>query len=197
MIARSINEVTFEDIKQLLANQVREGRTIDYKRDLPGDADSDKIRFLADISSFANTSGGDLVFGIDEAGGVPVTILGLGLEDPDQAAARLDSIIRNGLEPRLPSLSIKPVSTEVGRWVIVLRIGQSWAAPHRVSLKDHSKFYGRNSTGKYPLDVGELRIAFTLSEAIADRIRNFRSERILKVVGDETPVPVLNGAKAI
>jgi hypothetical protein len=43
------------------------------------------------------------------------------------------------------------------------------------------KFYGRNSAGKYPPDVGELRTAFTLSETVAERIRNFRVDRIARL----------------
>jgi predicted HTH transcriptional regulator len=101
MIPKAIEQVTPEDILALIPNQVREGKSIDYKRDMIGDADSDKIRFLADVSSFANASGGDLVLGVDEKDGVPVAVPGVELDDPDRAIARLDNMIRSGLEPRL------------------------------------------------------------------------------------------------
>jgi len=39
---------------------------LDYKRDVPGESDQDKKEFLADISSFANATGGDLIYGVDE-----------------------------------------------------------------------------------------------------------------------------------
>lgn len=58
------------------SNAVSEGRTIDYKRELPGNSDGDKKEFLADVSSFANTSGGDLILGVDENAGVPIQITG-------------------------------------------------------------------------------------------------------------------------
>ena len=44
-----------------------EGRTLDYKRTLPGSTDEEKREFLADVSSFANAAGGDIVYGIDGA----------------------------------------------------------------------------------------------------------------------------------
>jgi hypothetical protein len=44
---------------------------------------------------------------------------------------------------------------------------RSWIAPHRVKAND--KFYGRNSKGKYPLDVSELRTAFMLSEQLTEK----------------------------
>ncbi|MCK5240903.1 ATP-binding protein [bacterium] len=48
----------------MISNQIQESRTIEYKESLPGNSDQDKREFLADISSFANAAGGDLLYGI-------------------------------------------------------------------------------------------------------------------------------------
>ena len=45
-----------------------------------------------------------------------------------------------------------------------------------------------NSAGKYPLDSTEIRAAFALSEALPERIRRFRDERLAKIIADEMPV---------
>jgi hypothetical protein len=45
--------------------------------------------------------------------------------------------------------------------------------------------------------VGELRTAFTLSESIATRIRDFRIDRIFKINAGETPVPVREGGRLV
>jgi len=82
MILKLLNAITEEDLQSLITNGVAEGRTIDYKRDLPGNSDGDKKEFLADVSSFANTGGGDLVFGMDEAGGLPTRIARDGRRGP-------------------------------------------------------------------------------------------------------------------
>jgi predicted HTH transcriptional regulator len=76
MIPKPFEAIAEDDVLALIANAVSEGRTIDYKRELPGNGDGDKKEFLADVSSFANTSGGDLVFGIDEVEGLPTRITG-------------------------------------------------------------------------------------------------------------------------
>ncbi|MEO6803124.1 MAG: ATP-binding protein [Granulicella sp.] len=83
MIPKALNAITEEDLQALITNGVAEGRTIDYKRDLPGNSDSDKKELLADVSPFANTGGGDLVFGMSEAGGLPTQITGTGAADLD------------------------------------------------------------------------------------------------------------------
>lgn len=66
-----------------------------------------------------------------------------------------------------------------------------------MKVQGHWRFYSRNSAGKYPLDVAELRIAFALSETTAARIRNFRMERLGMIVAGETPVPLDDGAKIV
>jgi hypothetical protein len=81
--------------------------------------------------------------------------------------------------------------------VIVIRIPRSFASPHMVTFKGHSRFYSRNSAGKYPLDVSELRTAFALSETTSERIRDFRIERLARVVAGETPVLLKEGAKIV
>ncbi len=101
MIPRPLNDITEADLAALIANGVAEGRTIDYKRSLPGNTDADKKEFLADTSSFANSGGGDLVFGMDEAAGLPTQIVGIQASDLDLEIRRLDSILAAGLSPRI------------------------------------------------------------------------------------------------
>src|SRR5258708_23922827 len=101
MISKRLEEIGEPDLDHLLANGVTEGKTIDYKKALPGNSDSDKKEFLADVSSFANTTGGDLLFGIDEEQGAPIAIPGLVLPDPDLEMRRLDSIICDVLGARI------------------------------------------------------------------------------------------------
>jgi predicted HTH transcriptional regulator len=87
MIPRPLNEVDEADLAALINNAVAEGRTIDYKRELPGTSDGAKKEFLADASSFANTSGGDLIFGMEENEGVPTRVIGLQVADIDLETA--------------------------------------------------------------------------------------------------------------
>lgn len=81
MIPKLLNDIVEDDLLALISNGVAEGRTIDYKRELPGSSDSAKKEFLADASSFANTIGGDLVFGMDEDQGLPTRLSGLQVAD--------------------------------------------------------------------------------------------------------------------
>jgi predicted HTH transcriptional regulator len=162
VIQKRLEEVTEGDLVALIENQVREGRTIDYKRELPGGNDASKKEFLADVSSFANTSGGDLIFGMEEVEALPTEIVGIQSGDLDRERQRLESMMASGLEPRI-RYEVKDVICEGGKRVLILRMDRSWSGPHRVVFQQSDRFWGRNSSGKYPLDVNELRAAFTLS----------------------------------
>jgi predicted HTH transcriptional regulator len=89
VIPTVLSRITINDFQNLVVNQVREGKTIDYKRDLIGNNDASKKEFLADVSSFANTIGGDLIIGIEEAAGVPAAINGVSPPDMDKEIQRL------------------------------------------------------------------------------------------------------------
>lgn len=175
--------LTKDDLDSLKENRVMESKTIEYKQKLPGGSDEDRRKFLEDVSSFANTSGGHIIYGIKDEEGEPKEICGLGRIDADSDISRLDSMIRNGIDPRISSIKINRVISEDDRsfTAIVMHIPKSWVAPHMVIYKNYSRFFARNSNGKYQLDVSEIRQAFLLSETVVEKIRNFRVDRITQV----------------
>jgi hypothetical protein len=62
MIPKSLDEISGNDLDQLVEQSVPESTTLEYKRELPGNSDQDKKEFLADLTALANTQGGDLIF---------------------------------------------------------------------------------------------------------------------------------------
>lgn len=194
---KSVNEITEEDLVALIENKKREGKDIDYKIKLISNSDGDKKEFLYDVSSFANASGGHLIIGMNEQDGLPITLNGFRNEDVDAEILRLENIIRNGIEPRISGIQIHPVSLTSGNVAIVIRIPRSWAMPHMVTYQGATKFYSRNSAGKYPLDVSEIRSLFSISESVNEKIKNFRIERISQITSGDTPVPLSGIAKIV
>lgn len=188
---KSQAEIDESDLQTLVDNRVPEGKTIEYKSILPGNANGDKKEFLADVSSFANAAGGDLLFGIEEQAGIPTTLTGIQIEDVDALKLRLEDMLHTGIDPRLPRVDIHPIAlvSKPSHYVLILHVQKSWFLLHRVIFNGHGHFYSRHSAGKYRLDVTELRTAFELLGTTAERIRDFRAERLSRIgVGEETPV---------
>jgi predicted HTH transcriptional regulator len=83
----ALGKIADTDLQRLIDGEAAESLYIDYKRQSYAGGDADRAEFLADISSFANTSGGDLVIGMVEEGGVPTGFSGLQI---DMDAEKLD-----------------------------------------------------------------------------------------------------------
>ena len=189
-------DITQAVLLELIAAQVPEGKTIDYKAELPGNADSAKKDFLADLCSFANASGGHLVYGMEEAEGLPTNLAGLS-GDIDQAILRLESMARDGIRPPIPGLELVRVALANGNTAVVIIVPRSWNPPHQVIFQKDFRFYTRGSAGKQHFDVDELRRIVLLSQEIGERIRQFRAGRVGAVMSGETPAPLLPGARQI
>ncbi len=197
MINVPFDDIDAETIQGLLDNEVMEQRTLDYKRELHLDKAEEKKEFLADVSSFANAGGGHLIYGIAEEKGQPVEIPGFPLENPDKTILRLESMVRDGIDPPIPGVRLKIVAGWPEGPVIVMSIPKSWAGPHMVTYRGSSRFYSRTSASKEKLDVRGIRAAFAMSEELPRRIQRFRDERLGRIISNEGAIPMRPGGKII
>jgi hypothetical protein len=177
------------DLQTLLDNEVPEGIHIEYKRGLYGRTDSDKKEFLKDVSSFANTAGGHLVLGIAAKDGVPSAIVGLA-GDLDAEQQRLESLLRDRLEPRIAGLRMQPVSLANGQRALAIRIPKSWNPPHAVLHNKARLIFARNSAGAHEASIDEMRSMFTTGSTLREQARNFQRQRLTEIHGGEAPFPL-------
>lgn len=194
MLRNRIEDTTEADLQLLVSNKTIEGKLLEYKKEVSLATDSEKKEFLADVSSFANASGGDLIIGIesDSETGEPKSVLGINCQNTDEETQRIDNFLRDGLKPRVYGIQIQPVKLESDNVVIVIRVPRSWNAPHRIEFKQSHKFYTRSNNGKYPMDIDELRSAFTLSETVTGKVNEFRLSRIGKIYANESFIPLFD-----
>lgn len=197
LIAKDFETVSLDDLEALITNQVAERRTLEFKRELPGNGEGPRKEFLADITSFANAQGGDILFGIDAPKGIATGINGLVVEDPDKELLRWEEILLAGVEPRLPGIRLRWIECSKGSGVMLIRVPPSSIAPHRVTLARSNRFYGRKSNGKYEMDTQELRDAFTASEALPSRLRALHLEAVDRATRGELPIGLGDDPKAI
>ncbi len=197
MIEKHFNDISNAHIDALVSKGINEFKTLEYKQELPGRSESDRKEFLADVSSFANASGGDIIYGmkaeVDSDGkktGAPESVHPITGVTADEAKLRLEEMIRSGIDPRL-KVQIKEIpgwGTDEKGFVILLRIPNSLASPHMMTFRGSSRFFSRHSSGKYQLDVQEIRHAFLATESQADRIKRFREDRLGKIMANEMPL---------
>src|SRR5262249_10770134 len=101
LFSQPLESITEADLASLRENEVTEGRMIEFKAELPGGTDTEKLEFLADASSFPNAAGGDLIFGIRDEDGVAGGLQPIAANEVDAAILRLENLLRDTIEPRL------------------------------------------------------------------------------------------------
>ncbi len=202
MLPRSLEAIDKLALDGLVLAQVREGRTIEYKRELPAKWDErSRVKLLHTVMAFANAGGGDIVYGVveerDEIGkstGLPKEITGLAGLNRDEVTRTLEPMIRSGLDPRVV-IRLKWVEGFPAGPALVIHIPKSYAGPHM--LTGASRFYARGDAENIPLDVHQIRSAFLGSEEIPERIRRFRAERLALISSDEASVRLPAGPKVV
>ncbi|MBX3579876.1 MAG: putative DNA binding domain-containing protein [Rhizobiaceae bacterium] len=187
-----LEDVGEVDFTELVADAQHEGLGIEFKRDMYGNSDTDRKEFLKDLSSFANSTGGHLVIGIDEDQGVAVAVTPIA-GDPDVVLQRLEQIARTGIEPRIVGIRMRAVPIAAGGFVYLIRIPRSWNPPHRVSLQNSNRFFLRSSAGAHEASAEELRAIFANGAGMNDRINSYVSDRVRKIAEDEGVVPLARG----
>ena len=89
MINKKFDRIELSDIQLHYETLIREIKTTEFKRELKFDDKSQVKEFLYDISSFANSSGGDIFYGIDEKEG----LRGFPIDSLDQFVLKIEQLI--------------------------------------------------------------------------------------------------------
>ena len=197
LLRRDVESITEAMLHKLIEDKADERQVIDYKG-MFLETDKGKDDFRIDVSSFANAQGGHIVYGMKETEGLPTELCGFEITNRDNFKLRLDDLVQTKISPRIPGVRNHVLSLENGKAAAVVHIPKSFAKPHQVQVnKEDFQFHSRNSAGKYRLNVDELRSLFVLSESLENRVRNFRMERLGKVIADDTPVRLDTSPKIV
>ncbi|HLJ49095.1 MAG TPA: ATP-binding protein [Bryobacteraceae bacterium] len=146
------------DLKSLISSAVSESLELDYKRCDALQRDSKRIDELSkDVSSFANSAGGTIIYGMVEDNNVP-TAIDKGY-DPRGPITRewLENVIDGNIRPRIEGVRIHAIDLNdrsPGNIAIVVSIPQSLKAPHMA--KDH-RYYKRFELKSVPMEDYEVR----------------------------------------
>jgi Schlafen, AlbA_2 len=196
MLNKKLTDITETDLNELVTNSVAEGKTLEYKQELPKLNDAGKREFLRDMSSLANTSGGDLIYGIKELEGIASEVCGINDINQEDAILQLESLTRDGLNPRIRQHN-QLVKLTSGKKVLIFRIEKGWNCPHCIIFSGLRDFYARDTKGKYRMDVDEIRSAFNLSSTLADKIQNFVVDRISQIATDQTALQIIGEGRVV
>ena len=192
----ALNTTTEQNLLDLIKAEIHEGKIIEYKREIALATSEQKRKLLRSIASFANASGGELIFGMSAEKGKPIEIRALPDFEPDRDVRILRDIVRAHIEPPLFGVELQPVSIR-GGWALVLRVARSWNPPHMVTFEGDNRFYTRDANGCVPMNIPEIREAFFAGKTVKERIQQHRFQRLNGIRSGEFPLTLPSEAKAV
>lgn len=146
------------DIIKMINNQEKENLNLDYKAcGSLAKTDSKKTEVSKDISSFANSAGGVIIYGVLERDNLPVAI-DSGFDPNEISKEWLENIINSNIYPKIDNLHINQIDLKTqgtGKVIYVVTIPQAtFMAPHQAQDKRYYKRYNFQSA---PMDDYEIK----------------------------------------
>jgi Putative DNA-binding domain len=141
------------DLERLISEEIGESLILEYKRSRALSMDSKaRDEICKDVSAFANSAGGQIIYGIEEDKNLP-TKLDEGA-DPSIVKEWIEQILDSRIQPRIEGLVIKPIQLAKG-YGFILNIPQATSrAPHQAPDK---KYYKRQNFQSVPMEDYEIR----------------------------------------
>jgi hypothetical protein len=168
-----------QDLVELISLKQEENLQLDFKRAESLDStDKKKTEISKDVSAFANSAGGTIVYGISESAQEPRYAETLSPINPAKYPKEwLEQIINSRIQPRIQEVLINPVdlgSSCPGQYAYVVCIPQSTTA-HQAS--DH-RYYKRYNFESVAMEDYEVRQTMERASRAAYQIRMARPSRV-------------------
>lgn len=155
-------EFTEADIQEFIKDEVEESLYLEYKESGAIDkTDSKKKEIAKDVSAFANTDGGIIVYGIKEQNHKPSELSFI--NGNEFTKEWIENVIQSNIQRAVNGLLIIPVrfGNQLDKTVYVVKIPSSKNAPHMVVGKG---FYKRSNFQSLPMEQYEIRESYNRKE---------------------------------
>jgi Schlafen, AlbA_2 len=130
------------DLDRLITEDIQESLTLDYKAAAAlGKSNNQRNELCKDVSAFANSAGGQIIYGIEERDHHPVRVQDTdGVASADISREWVEQVIDSNVQPRIMDLHIQPIDAAAGRIAYVITIPPATTnAPHQAP--DHKYYY--------------------------------------------------------
>jgi predicted HTH transcriptional regulator len=148
-------EYNENDLNYLIQNGIEESLNLDYKSARSLDkTDGKKAELAKDISAFANSNGGIIIYGIEEQDHKPTEF---SFVDGNFLNKEwLENVIDSKIHPRIQSVIIYPIriKNQLTNTIYLVKIPESLNGPH---MSTDKKYYRRYNFKSVPMEEYEIR----------------------------------------
>lgn len=142
-----------DDLHALIENEVQESINLDYK-DSRALNRKKRHEIAKDVSAFANSDGGIIVYGMTEEQHLPTQIDG-GVDHNTFTREWLEEVITSNINPTVDELIIKQIPLSSDRSVYVVQVPKSYRAPHQE--QSSKRYYKRYNFKSQPMENYEIQ----------------------------------------
>ena len=149
MLTKSLDEITFEDV-EAFCKEYPESEQVEYKREITRSIP--KI-----VSSFANTSGGIFIIGVEADKTDNRVIFPIqGIRKKDGIIEQIQQSAIMGISPLIiPEVFLVDVP-DSDNVVVIIRVNKSFQAPHAIESATKVYFRFGSITQPYKLDLANM-----------------------------------------
>jgi hypothetical protein len=156
-----LTNYTEAELRQMITNQIEENLHLDYKgAGSLAATDGKKKEIAKDISAFANSDGGIVIYGMLEYGDIAQRHLPEKLDPIDRTVISkewLEQVINSNVQPKISGLTIHPIplASAANHVVYVVNIPKSNTA-HQASDKKYYKRYNFESVAMEDYEIKDI-----------------------------------------
>ncbi len=175
MFGKHVSEIEYSDIEYLVnVRKEQEGYHLDYKKSM-GNPDKAKNELAKDISSFANSSGGFLIIGIDD----DRNILGVEKEINNKRIDEwINQVVNSNIDPYVSYFDPKIIDIpESEKVLVVIHIPESTKKPHMVN--ELFQYFVRINDSSKKANHSQVRDMFEFSRNRTNEFNDFLKKRNL------------------
>jgi DNA-directed RNA polymerase subunit L len=144
---------TKEELNYYIDNQVQESLHLDYKDSRAID-NSKRDEIAKDVSAFANSDGGTIIYGIKEKDQLPLEI-DTGVEHAKFSREWLEEVIQSNVTPIIDGIRISQIPLNKERSAYAVKIPKSYRGPHQA--RNLKRYYKRHNFKSSPMEDYEIR----------------------------------------
>jgi hypothetical protein len=155
---------SLSDIERLIEDGIEESLNLDYKASPSLSRNSSEvIELCKDVSAFANSAGGQIIYGVAEDKSTHKPVDGdLGVTDPKITREWIEQVINSKIQPRISGVRIARFDNKRGGSIFTVTIPPSQIGPHQAPDK---KYYRRFELQSVPMEDYEIRDVFNRAVA--------------------------------
>jgi len=141
-----------EDLELLIQQQVQESLHLDYKSSASLSKSGQK-EIPKDVSAFANSDGGMIIYGIEESGHLPVRI-DEGVSNSVITREWIEQAILSNISPRIEGIQIQQIPLDSNNSAYCIKVTKSDRAPHQE--RKNKRYYKRYDFSSVPMEDYEI-----------------------------------------